>query len=159
MASGSGTEGMKFTGEKPSLLLYGGVGLIALFKDLLDLAFIGSLPGIGTIITLCLSFLIWMLLTVFDRSSKGTRGNMQIARGLVVIFFGLVEAIGFGLNFLPIQTAMVFVLYVLAKRAWKKEEESAKKENRPSKSKLRQERLDAVRQTKEEARMRKVGDK
>lgn len=149
MASESGTKGMKFTGEKPSLLLYGGVGLIALFKDLLDLAFIGSLPGIGTIITLCLSFLIWMLLTVFDRSSKGTKGNMQIARGLVVIFFGLVEAIGFGLNFLPIQTAMVFVLYVLARRAWKKAQKEHEKKSAPLKSTLRQERLRAARQAKE----------
>ena len=148
----SDLEQTKFTGEKPSLFLYGGVGLIALFKDLLDLAFIGSLPGLGTIITLCLSFFIWILLTVFDRSSGGTRGNMQVTRGLVVIFFGLVEGIGFGLNFLPIETVMVFVLYVLAKRAWKKEEESAEKEGRLSKSQIRQERLQAARQAKQEAR-------
>ncbi|NCQ05959.1 MAG: hypothetical protein GW815_00090 [Candidatus Moranbacteria bacterium] len=119
------SENPKFTGEKPSLFLYGGVGIIALFKDLLDLVFIGSLPGIGTIITICLSFLIWILLTMFDRS--GGAQNMQITRGLIVIFFGLVEAIGFGLNFLPIETAMVFVLYVLAKKAWKKAKEEAER--------------------------------
>ncbi len=112
-----------FTGEKPSLLLYGGVGIIALFKDTLDLIFIGSLPGIGTILTLCLSFLIWLLLYIFDRS--GGSQNMQTTRGLVVIFFGIVEAIGFGLNFLPIETVMVFMLYFLAKKAWKQAKKEA----------------------------------
>lgn len=120
-------EKKRFTGKKPSLFLYGGVGTIALFKDLLDLILVGSLPGIGTVITICLSFLIWILLAVFDRSSSGTRGNMQMTRGLVVIFFGLVEAVGFGLNFLPIETLMVFFLYILARNAWKKAKEEFEK--------------------------------
>lgn len=110
---------MRFTGEKPSALLYLGVSMIALLKDLLDLVGIGSLPAIGTVVTICFTFLIWMLLALFDRSSQHTRLNMHLARGLVVMGFGLVEAVGFGLNFLPLQTAMVIVLYILAKRAWR----------------------------------------
>jgi len=148
------SEEAKFTGKKPSLFLYGGVGMIALFKDFLDFILIGSLPGIGTVITLCFSSLIWILLTIFDRSSKGTRRNMQIARGLVVVFFGLVEAMGFGLNFLPIETLMVFVLYMLAKRAWEKaKEEQEAQDKTPSKSHLRQKRLERVCQAREEARI------
>lgn len=114
------TAKMQFTGEKPSMLLYLGVAIIAVFKDLLDLVGIGSLPGIGTIITLCFTFLIWILLAIFDRSNQHAKANLGLARGLVVIFFGLVEAIGFGLNFLPIETLMVIVLYRFAKRAWDK---------------------------------------
>lgn len=124
--------------------------MIALFKDLLDLVGIGSLPGIGTVVTLCLTFLIWILLTVFDKS--GAKSNRQLARGLVMIGFGLIEAVGFGLNFLPIETAMVIVLYQLARRAWKKEEKEAQAEGRPSKPQLRRERSMAIRQARAEER-------
>jgi len=34
--------------------------IAALLKDALDLAFIGSLPGIGTVITICCSILIFL---------------------------------------------------------------------------------------------------
>lgn len=117
---------VKFTGKKPSFLLYGGVGMIALLKDLLDLVGIGSIPGVGTIVTACFSFLMWMLLTLFDRS--GGKGNKEMIRGLVIMLFGLVEAVGFGLNFLPIQTLTVVILYQLARRAWKKEAEIGQKQ-------------------------------
>ncbi|HLC95414.1 MAG TPA: hypothetical protein VJH89_02910 [Patescibacteria group bacterium] len=117
---------MQFTGERPSKMLYLGVAMIALFKDLLDFAGIGSLPAIGTVVTICLTFLIWILLAVFDQSSANTKSNMKTTRGLVVILFGLVEAIGFGLNFLPIETAMVIVLYWLANRAYKQAQKEAR---------------------------------
>lgn len=118
---------VKFTGEKPSAFLYLGVAMIALLKDLLDLVGIGSLPGIGTVVTICFSFLIWMLLFLFDKSSQGARSNIQLTRGLVLLGFGLVEAVGFGLNFLPIETTMVIVLYHLAKKAYKRAREAAGK--------------------------------
>lgn len=121
----------KFTGEKPSVLLYLGVSMIALLKDLLDLVGIGSLPGIGTVVTFCFTFLIWILLAIFDRSSQNTKSNIQLIRGLVVIAFGLVEAIGFGLNFMPIETAMVIVLYQLARRAYRKAKKEAEKHPAP----------------------------
>ena len=118
----------KFSGEKPSLVLYFGVGMLALLKDLLDFVGIGSLPGIGTVVTLCVTFLIWMLLTLFDRS--GAKSNKQLARGIVMILVGLIEGIGFGLNFLPIETFMVVVLYVMAKNAWRKEEKKRLQEQK-----------------------------
>jgi len=145
-------EKARFTGEKPSLFLYGGVGMIALLKDLLDLIGIGSLPGIGTIITICFTFLIWILLAVFVSSSRGTRSNMMITRGLVVIFLGMVEALGFGLNFLPIETAMVFVMYQLARKAWKEAKKEAEKEGQSSTASLQRERSEEVRQARAEAR-------
>jgi hypothetical protein len=116
----SSARGGKFTGVKPSLLLYLGLFFIAFLKDLLDFVGLGSLPGLGTVVTICFSFLIWMLMTLFDRS--GGKSNKKMARGLVLIFFSLVEALFFGLNFLPIQSVTVVVLYIMARSAAKKEE-------------------------------------
>lgn len=113
-------KGAQFTGEKPSVRLYLGLACIALLKDLLDFVGVGSLPGLGTVVTACFAFLIWMLMTLFDRS--GGKQNNKMARGLVLMFFSLVEAIGFGLNFLPLQTLTVVVLYIMARSAWKKEQ-------------------------------------
>jgi uncharacterized membrane protein len=120
------TKNVTFTGEKPSAMLYLGVAMIALLKDLLDFVGVGSLPGVGTVVTICFTFLIWILLTIFDHS--GGKHNKKLARGFVVLMFGLVEAIGFGLNFLPIETAMVVVVYYMARKAWKKAEKEAEKE-------------------------------
>jgi len=118
----------QFTGVRPSFLLYLGVMMIALLKDILDLAGIGSLPGIGTIVTLCFTFFIWMLLTLFDHS--GGKSSKKAARGLVLVSIGLVEGIGFGLNFLPIETITVVLLYIMAKRAATKEEKRLAQEGR-----------------------------
>lgn len=109
------------TGRKPSLVLYGGLVFVALFKDLLDLIGLGSLPFIGTVVTLCFSFLIFMLLVLFDRS--GGRGNKKMAQGMVMMFGTLIEGLGFVLNFLPLETLTVIFLYVISYRAWKKEAE------------------------------------
>ncbi|MDP2837686.1 MAG: hypothetical protein Q8O53_00205 [Candidatus Moranbacteria bacterium] len=117
---------VKSSGEKPSKVLYLGLGFIALFKDLLDFTGVGSLPGIGTVVTLCVSFLIWILLTIFDRS--GVKTNTKITRSLLILILGLVEAIGFGLNFLLIETFTVILLYVMAQKAWKKEEKKSQGE-------------------------------
>ena len=128
---GRSAKDAKFTGEKPSAFLYLGVAMVALLKDLLDLVGIGSLPGIGTVVTLCFTFLIWMLLTLFDRSSQGAKSNMMLTRGLVVIGIGLIEALGFGLNFLPIETTMCILLYHLAKKAYQKAIQEAARHSAP----------------------------
>lgn len=124
-AQGRNAQAAQFTGEKPSAFLYLGVSMIALLKDLLDLVGVGSLPGIGTVVTGTFTFLIWILLAMFDRSSQNTKSNMSLIRGLVVLAFGLVEAVGFGLNFLPIETLMVIVLYQLARRAYRQAKTAA----------------------------------
>ena len=59
-------------------------------------------------------------MTIFDRS--GGKSNSKMMRSLVFSLFSLFEAIGFGLNFLPIETLSVFFLYIMAKKAAKKEE-------------------------------------
>ncbi len=110
----------QFTGVQPSFLLYLGMASIALLKDLLDLVVIGSLPGVGTVVTLCFSFLIWMLMALFDRS--GGKSNNKMVRNAILVCISFVEALGFGLNFLPIETLSIAALYALAKKAARKEE-------------------------------------
>ena len=139
---------MKFTGEKPSAMLYLGVAMVALLKDLLDFVGVGSLPGVGTVVTICFTFLIWILLTIFDHS--GGKKDTKLARGFVVLIFGLVEAVGFGLNFLPIETVMVIVVYYMARRAWKKAEKEAGEEKRISQSQQQRERMLEARQARME---------
>lgn len=119
---------MKFSGVQPSKMLYQGLGCIALLKDLLDLVGLGSLPGIGTVVTFCFGFLIWMLMTLFDRS--GGKSNTKMARSLVLLFASLVEALGFGLNFLPIETLTIVALYIMARRAAEKEEKRLREEEK-----------------------------
>lgn len=139
-AWGKAVKKTKFTGEKPSMILYLGVSMIALFKDLLDLVGIGSLPAIGTVITFCLTFLIWILFLLFDKSGGGSKANRAMVRGLILIFIGMVEGLFFGLNLLPIETATIIVLYLMARHAYKKAkkeheknaEEEAKKNPSPS---------------------------
>lgn len=80
---------------------------VAMFKDLLDFVFIGSLPVIGTVITASLSFLIFALL--FLTGSKNQTSRRVIVLGLTT----LVEGILFGLNFFPLETAAVLVIYYL----------------------------------------------
>jgi hypothetical protein len=113
-------SGGQFTGVKPSFMLYLGLFFIAFLKDLLDFVGLGSLPGVGTVVTLCFSFLIWMLMTLFDRS--GGKSNNKMARGLVLFFLTMIEGVLFGLNFLPIESLTVIALYMMARSAAKKEE-------------------------------------
>lgn len=90
-----------------SLFLYLPAMAVAMFKDLLDFVFIGSLPVIGTVITAGLSFLIFALL--FLTGSKNQTSRRVIVLGLTTI----VEGIFFGINFFPLETAAVFVIYYL----------------------------------------------
>lgn len=117
---------MEFTGRRPSMILYGIVGMIALLKDLLDLA-IGPLLGIVTVVSICLTGLIWLLLLVFDRSggSANRRAMRQLLRGLILIGVMIIEGIAVGLNYLPIETMTVILLYQMARRAWQKDRREA----------------------------------
>lgn len=115
----------EFSGNRPSFLLYTAVTMIAFLKDLLDLVGIGSLPALGTVVTFCFTFLIWILLFTFDRS--GGSKNTKMIRGLVLGAVAIVEGFGFGLNFFPVETMSVILLYQLARRAWKRHMKGSQK--------------------------------
>lgn len=101
--------------KKPSLLVYTPALVAALLKDLLDLVLIGSFPGIGTVVTICFSILIFLLLLLTRSNSKLIDSRFLIRAGLVLILGSIAEGFIFGLNFLPIETITVFVIYLLDK--------------------------------------------
>ena len=101
--------------SKPGLIGYSPVFMAALFKDLLDLIGIGSLPVIGTIITFLMSLLIFFLL-LLTRTNKKLVDSRFLLRMVVVLICGtLIEAFVFGLNFLPIETITIGIIYLMDK--------------------------------------------
>jgi hypothetical protein len=103
-----------FSGEKPSKLSYIGMGCTALFKDIFDFVG-GALPGISFIITFMCSTIIAILLFL-NQDAKQHRTQVYG----ILLFVSLLEGIAFGLNFLPLETLTIFILYKLAYSAWKK---------------------------------------
>lgn len=94
-----------------TLLSYAPMLIAGIFKDLLDLTGVGSLPGIGTVVTFCASILIFFLALL-----RGSfRGRMKYKKGMVLIVGTIVEAVGFGLNFLPLETLTVAAMYAVDK--------------------------------------------
>lgn len=111
--------------EGPYIVAAGG----AILKDLLDLGFIGSLPGVGTVITICISILIGFMLILAGGYRKKDAATQMIKKFLVLIVGTLTEFL-FGLNFVPMETITVGVIYWMAKKEFKqaqKEAEEAKK--------------------------------
>lgn len=111
----------QFTGQPPSVILYLLVGVIALTKDATDFIF-GFLPVFGIIfafiIGLCISLVIFLLLLVFDKSS-GMKMRFILKR-LIILMLAMVIDMLPVVSFVPIETASVGLMYILARRAWKK---------------------------------------
>ncbi|EKE20846.1 MAG: hypothetical protein ACD_7C00461G0006 [uncultured bacterium] len=92
--------------------IYGLAFALALLKDLLDLTVVLALPAIGTVITICVSIAIGLIL-LFDGISVSQRrmARRMTRRFLVLIAGTLAEGILFGLNFFPIETLVVAIIY------------------------------------------------
>lgn len=99
-----------------SLLAYAGPLIIAGFKDLLDLILVGSLPGVGTILTLCLYLLIFMLFVLSEHATARPKAVFLIQAGGALFFGTAVEGLMVGLNFLPIGLGLIFGIYLREKR-------------------------------------------
>lgn len=91
----------------------------ALLKDILDFTGLGSLPAIGTVITLIASITIAASILLIARSNIGavkreTRFVSGFALKRVGALFGgtLLEMI-FGIDFLPVETLMVIYIFRL----------------------------------------------
>lgn len=102
------------------LLAYIPMFLVAGLKDLLDLTLIGSLYGIGTILSLCCAIAIALFSLFTGSSHRAAKAWLQI--GGVTI-----EAFLFGLNFFPWGTAAVYAMYRMDKKARKKKQEEEQK--------------------------------
>jgi hypothetical protein len=107
--------------------LYAAALFAAILKDLLDWIGIGSLPAIGTIITICVSIFIFLMLLLAGSSSKIKIASKIVRRYLILGLGTLVEFL-FGLNFLPVLTLTVIVIWLMALAEKKQEAEARKRQ-------------------------------
>lgn len=91
--------------------------MAAILKDLLDYVGIGSLPAIGYVVTICVSFVIGIMIFIAGSGNKKRNRAKSLIKKLVTLGGGtIVESLLFGLNFLPIETLTVIVLYRIVKK-------------------------------------------
>lgn len=82
----------------------------ALLKDLLDFGFIGSLPLIGTVLTICASIFIFMMLLL--SGSSGARSKTKgMLKKMLTLGGGTIVETFFGINFLPVEVLTVALIY------------------------------------------------
>lgn len=89
--------------------LYGIALSAALLKDIVDLVGVGSLPLIGTAVTVMASITIFAVMLI-----TGNFFKKRWARKIGVVFMGTAVEIIFGLNFLPVETAIVIIVFYMA---------------------------------------------
>lgn len=99
--------------ERATLFSYSPVFMLALLKDLLDLVGIGSLPVIGTIVTFCISILIFLLFFLIKANSKLLDTRFFMRMGVTLLLGSAIEGFAFGLNFLPIETITMFIIFFM----------------------------------------------
>ena len=98
--------------QSSDIPIYGTAFILAGLKDLLDLSFIGSLPGIGTAITFCISIAIGFVLLFDGVSGFQKKVARRLARRYLVLIAGtMVEGFLFGLNFFPFEILTVAIIY------------------------------------------------
>jgi hypothetical protein len=104
---------------------------LAMLKDVLDFVGFGSFPAIGTAVTLCISFTIGLIMFI-----TGSRGISKAARGMIKRFAVLAAGTGtelfFGLNFFPVETAVVIVVFYMTLRDRAIDREKEEKEKQAS---------------------------
>ncbi len=101
--------------------------LAGILKDLLDFVGIGSLPAIGTVISICISIFIGFMMLL-----AGSSGKRKIVKGVMkrylTLIGGTIAELLFGLNFLPIETIMVIAIYIMVLAERKQAEAERKKQ-------------------------------
>jgi hypothetical protein len=96
--------------------MYGLAIFVALFKDfILDPTGLGSLPAIGTVITFCVTiFIVFMTILGGFMNNIGGRKQyrqQQALRSWLVLIGGTGAEMIFGINFLPIETVSILLVY------------------------------------------------
>lgn len=99
--------------NKPSLLLYMPAFVLAAIKDLLDWVLIGSLPVIGTIITFMFGITIFLCLLLVKTNGSVADSRFVIWRAVIMLCGTAAEGFIFGLNFLPIQTIVILIIFLM----------------------------------------------
>jgi hypothetical protein len=95
--------------------LYGIALTLAIFKDISDFIGLGSLPVIGTLITFAVSFIIGMIMFLTGSGMK-KRIVKSLAKRYGVLIIGSLLEMLFGLNFFPIETSVVIIVFYLTLR-------------------------------------------
>ena len=98
--------------DKPGWIGYGPVFVLALLKDFLDLGMIGSLPGIGTVVTAGFGILMFLLLMLVRTNRRLVDSRWLIEKAWIFIVGILAEFLP-GLNLLPLQTTVIFIIFVM----------------------------------------------
>lgn len=99
--------------------------ILAAIKDLVDFIGLGSLPAIGTVVTIGVSIAVYLLSKLVDteRAKYMTKG---FTRAIILISGTTVELL-FGLNFIPWETVAVSMMYLLTLQERKDEKKNKKK--------------------------------
>ncbi|HCP08576.1 MAG TPA: hypothetical protein DIT25_02135 [Candidatus Moranbacteria bacterium] len=101
--------------------LYGIALSLALMKDILDFVGFGSLPLLGTAVTLVVSFSIFFIMLI-----TGSFSQAKWAKRVGVLTAGTLAESLFGINFLPVETIIVVIVFRMTLQArQKKAAESA----------------------------------
>lgn len=94
--------------------MYGLALFAAAFKDLLDLI---EATGFGYILvivaTFCISAFIAMMMLLGSYSNGAGRKQQKIIRSWLILLGGTTVELIFGLNFLPVETLTVLIVYAL----------------------------------------------
>jgi hypothetical protein len=95
--------------------MYGLAFMAAILKDLLDISqATGILYILVLVTTLCCSIFIAMMMILGSFTHSGTgRVQRKIIRSWLVLLSGTTAELLFGVNFLPIETLTVLIIYVL----------------------------------------------
>lgn len=94
--------------------MYGLALLAAIFKDVLDIL---NATGIGYFIVVVATFLasifIAMMMLLGSFSNGSGRAQQKMIRSWLILLGGTTTELLFGVNFLPIETATVLIIYAL----------------------------------------------
>jgi hypothetical protein len=100
--------------SKATLFQYAPAASFALLKDLSDIIFVGSLPGLGTVVSFCCSVAIFLILFL-TRVNKKLVDSRFLLRMVVALALGTLIEFLPGVNFLPIETVTILLIYFMDK--------------------------------------------
>ena len=96
---------------KPTLWGYKFVFVLAICKDLIDLSIVATIPGIGFIIT----SMFWIAMFIALYLAKTNRSLFEIKKIATLVVGFILEAFGFLLATLPMQTIVAVVIFLIDK--------------------------------------------
>jgi hypothetical protein len=102
------TSQIDFLGDIPIFMAF----LAAILKDVSDFAFIGSLPGLGSVISICCAIFIAMMVFLVGAGEKKKITGKWMKKLLTQVGGMILELIP-AINFIPVETITVGVVYFL----------------------------------------------